>query len=549
MERPSPQPVLFPVPFLIIATVAFAVIVPFFFLGLPSGHDFEFHMNSWMEVVQQWKHGTLLPRWAPLAHYGYGEARFIFYPPLSWILGALLGTVLPWWTVPGAYIWLSLTLSGCSMFLLARQWLGRRDAIFAAALYAANPYYLVTVYWRSAFAELLAGALLPMLFLLLLREKEDGPKIILPLSLLVGAAWLTNVPAAVMVNYSLALLAVMFAITRRSARVLLVSGAAVAVGTALAAFYLVPVVHEQSWVNLEQVLSPGLKPTENFLFTRILDPEHNAFNLLVSMMTTAEMLALAGAVALWARRKKDRTSSWPLLAWAGAAVLLMSPVTAIFWDYLPKLRFVQLPWRWLLCLNVAFALLVSMAWRRWFSRIALCIMLLAVLAAGWRRVQPPWWDTAEDIVDMHEAQIDSLQDNLQDGPGYEGTDEYVPIAADPYEIKQAAPRVVFEGDGKAQVQVPRWTALQREVRVNAETPGALVLRLFNYPAWHVEVNGRVVQAETREVTGQMMVPVEAGASDVKITFVHTGDQAVGAGISVVAALCIAAFVAARRKRH
>ena len=41
----------------------------------------------------------------------------------------------------------------------------RRDAIFAAVLYAVNPYHLVIVYWRSAFAELLASCLVPLLLL------------------------------------------------------------------------------------------------------------------------------------------------------------------------------------------------------------------------------------------------------------------------------------------------------------------------------------------------------------------------------------------------
>ena len=100
---------------------AFAVLLPTFFLGIPSGHDFEFHINSWMEVLSQWRLGILYPRWAALAHFGYGEARFIFYPPASWMLGAALGSFLPWKIVPGVYEWIALTLSGCSMFLLARR--------------------------------------------------------------------------------------------------------------------------------------------------------------------------------------------------------------------------------------------------------------------------------------------------------------------------------------------------------------------------------------------------------------------------------------------
>jgi hypothetical protein len=58
------------------------------------------------------------------------------------------------------------------MFLLARPYLARADAIFAAALYAANPYHIVIVYWRSACAELLAAALLPLLLLAVLRSEK-----------------------------------------------------------------------------------------------------------------------------------------------------------------------------------------------------------------------------------------------------------------------------------------------------------------------------------------------------------------------------------------
>jgi len=144
-----------------IAVAAFAVEVPFFFLGTPSGHDLEFHLYSWLDVLGQWKQGIAYPRWAALAHFAYGEPRFIFYPPASWTLGALLSAIFPWVVVSEIYIWLALLAAGVSMFLLARQWLDRRDATFAAVLYAVNPYHLLIVYWRSAFAELLAAALLP----------------------------------------------------------------------------------------------------------------------------------------------------------------------------------------------------------------------------------------------------------------------------------------------------------------------------------------------------------------------------------------------------
>ena len=209
------------VPLLAVCGAAFAVEVPFFFFGTPSGHDVEFHLYSWLDVLAQWKQGVLFPRWASMAHFAYGEPRFIFYPPASWTLGALLSAVVPWSVASAVYIWIVLALAGVSMFVLARRWLDRRDAIFAAVFYAVNPYHLVIVYWRSAFAELLASCLLPLLLLLLLKAKDEGRRMIVPLALVLAAAWLTNAPAAVMMHYSLALLLVLFAWQKRSGRILL----------------------------------------------------------------------------------------------------------------------------------------------------------------------------------------------------------------------------------------------------------------------------------------------------------------------------------------
>ena len=69
-------------------------------------------------------------------------------------------------------------------------------------------------------------------------------------------------------------------------------------------------------------------------------------------------------------------------------------------------------------------------------------------------------------------------------------------------------------------------------------PDNLALHLFNYPAWYVEVNGRLVQTSAREVTGQMLVPVQAGANRVEIRFVRTWDRTLGAWISLIALILI-----------
>jgi len=526
-------------------------IAPFFWWGSASGHDFEFHMNSWMEVLAQWKHGIVYPRWAALAHWGFGEARFLFYPPASWTLGAALGAALPWPMVPGAYCWIALMLAGTAMYRLARQWLAPRDALFAALFYALNPYHLLIVYWRSAYAELLASALLPLLLLCVLRlfPRESEPvRPILGLSLTLAAAWLTNVPAAVMIHYSAAGLVLVLtareAVRARSwspliCRPLLRTTLAVVLGAGLASFYLVPAIYEQKWVDLTQVLSPGVRPQDNFLFTNTADPDHNRFNLLVSMLALAEIGALL--FAIWASWQKKPVfavtpgspvpchptqshAPWMLIsAWGLGSAFLMLSLSNLFWQHLPKLRFAQLPFRWLLCLNAALAMLLAMAAKRWTSRLLVPAVLLGVLIAAGHRTQPPWWDTADDIREMTDA--------FDDETGYEGIEEYVPAGADLDQLNKSLPRISDEAGAPVPARILAWLQTEKHFVVHASRPENLDLHLFNYPAWQVTVNGRSAPTETAHPTGILVIPILEGSNDVWVRFRRTLDRTIGNAIS------------------
>ncbi len=526
---------LFPRPFLIIAGVAFAVICPFFLLGILAGHDFAFHMNSWMEVAAQWKQGIIYPRWAALANYGYGEPRFIFYPPISWMLGALLGNIFPWKLVPGVYIWISLALSGCSMFCLARTWLGRRDAIFAAALYATNPYYLVIIYWRSDFAELLAGALLPLLMLFLSQAPEKGSRPLVFLSLIVAGAWLTNAPVAVMVNYLVALLTVSIAVSRRSLRAVAVGISAVVLGAGLAGFYILPAAYEQRWITIGQILASGFRPLDNFLFTATGDIGHDAFNRLLTMVALTEM-AIVALGLLFVRRPRaiPKGSLVLLLMLSVTTSLLMFSVTSPLWTFLPKLQFLQFPWRWLLCLSVVFALVVASAWPSTIVRVALYVGMIAMLTFGAWRIQRPWKDSGADIARMAEMQ--------RGGRGYKSRPEYLPIAADLTTVDQNATLASFVGNGETCIEAQTWSAENKIIVLNSSQPGRVALRLFNYPGWRAYVNERPVQIEALATTGQISIWVPPGEAQIRLKFQSTFDRLWGAAISALVFVALAFYL-------
>ncbi|SPF32101.1 conserved membrane hypothetical protein [Candidatus Sulfotelmatobacter kueseliae] len=526
-----------------IALAAVAVEIPFFFNGMPSGHDVEFHLYSWLEVLSQWKLGVFFPRWAAWANLGYGEPRFLFYPPASWMLGSLISAVFPWRLAAAVYIWSVLVLAGASMFLLVRRWFDRRDAIFAAALYAVNPYHLVVVYWRSAFAELLASCLVPLLLLLVLKAAEEGWRVLVPLSLLLAAAWLTNAPAAVMIHYSLALLVLILAWQRRSLRLLLIGASAVALGACLSAFYLFPAIYEQKWINIAEAISSGSRPQDNFLFIHTTDPDHDAFNRIISWVAVLEIaVVLTAAWAAKAWRAKNRQLWNALFVWAATSSVLMFPLTALLWKFLPKLVFMQFPWRWLLCLSLMFSIFLTVGVRRWWVRTAICVVTIAIIVVAWQRIQPPWWDNVADLREM--------QDNMSDGIGYEGVDEYTPVGADPSTIDKDVPQVAVDGAARATIQVLHWGPEFKLFTAEMSAPDQLALHLFRYPAWQAQVNGRVVETAARPDTGQMLVPVAAGMNRVQVILLRTWDRTVGGWTSLIAAVSIGiwALLVSRRRR-
>ncbi|HEY6369715.1 MAG TPA: 6-pyruvoyl-tetrahydropterin synthase-related protein [Candidatus Sulfotelmatobacter sp.] len=526
-------------PLVAIAGAAFAVEIPFFFFGTPSGHDVEFHLYSWLEVLAQWQHGIFYPRWAALAHFGYGEPRFVFYPPASWTLGALLSAIFPWTVASCVYLWIVMVVAGSAMFVLARRWLDRRDAIFMAVLYAVNPYHLVIVYWRSAFAELLASCLVPLLVLYVLKAVEDSWRAMVPLALVLAASWLTNAPAAVMIHYSLALLVVFLAWQRRSVKLLVAGAGAVALGAGLAAFYLLPAIYEQRWIDIAQAVSAGSRPADNFLFIHTTDADHDAFNRIVTWLAVWEMVVIV--VGAWAARRwrEAQREVWNVLVgWAIACSVLMFSVTALLWKVLPKMQFMQFPWRWLLCLSMVFSLLFTVGLRRWWWRAAVVAVSILVIVGAWRYAQAPWWDTVADLREM--------QDNMATGAGYEGTDEYTPVGAEPGAIDKQARTITVEGPTQASIHVQRWDAESKTFTADMSAADQVALRLFRYPAWRVEVNGRVVETAARAETGQMLVPLGAGMNRVEIRFVRTWDRAAGGWISFFTAIAVMVWMAMSR---
>jgi len=574
---------------LLAAAVATA---PLRLYNFSCGHDFDFHLVSWLDALRSWKLGMLDPHWTASPNYGAGEPRFIFYPPLTWILGAALGTVFDWMAVPYILTFLLLAATGFATRALARQVMGDGPATLAGCFALFSGYALFTVYERSAYAELSGGFWIPVLLLFILREGQRGrlddislfkrtfAGSAIPLTVVVAGCWLSNAPVGVMASYLLAAVALAVAILSRSLIPVLRAIVGATLGLGLAAFYLVPAAWEQRWVAIRQATDdPGLLIENSFLFGRHRIQgleQHNLELWKVSAVGVAMIgVALIGVLICRRRRRLPGDRSWwvPLALIPVAVLLLQLPLSLFVWNLLPKLRFLQFPWRWLLVVEAPMAIFVANAiwmttrWRRNLILAASCFVFLGstgfAALAFYQNCDP------EDSV---AAQVGAFVT----GKGSEGTDEYAPPEADNSLVATDLPAACLVANPAMQLGggdpdlTPQWTPEQgsclatfpfdaatginllqhRRVTAATSQAGFLVLRLREYPAWSVRVNGAEVAARPVRQDGLMVIPVPAGPISVSVDWTTTNDVRIGRWISFVAILLVAMLdLLVRRRAH
>ena len=554
-------------PALLLSIASLMVVLPLVVDGCSCGHDFDFHLVSWFEAAAQFRAGTLLPHWAYSPGWNAGEPRFVFYPPLSWVLGALLGMVLPWAAVPVTYTWLALTAAGWGMYRLGRVVAGEGAALLAAMVYVSNPYMLFTAYERTAYAELLAAAWIPLLLAAALRARVRMLGIAMPVALL----WLTNAPAAVMGCYALGLVGVLRVGMdwRRDGRgvglkLAWQTAAGVGLGLGLAAFYVVPAAYERRWVEIAMVMVEGMRYSDNFLFHHTSDPLHDEVLRTASWIAVG-MLGATAAVLGWAGIRKtgirgqgsgiregdlapldahlwrDETAPkmghpelWiVLVALAGAIGVLLTTLSAGVWRVAPELAFLQFPWRLLAVLAPVLGVGIALVAVRVRVRPAAGLGLVLVAALSWPAVRA--FRQECDPEDTVQARLAVFRAKA----GTDPTDEYTPQNDDNDVLRHDDPPFWLGAD--ADTAPPKGMAAGPVAGRFTVVSGAtqmLVLNLRAYPAWRVRVNGVLVRPQGDRADGLIAVSVPAGRDRVEIAYGRTEDEAVGMGISGMSVLVL-----------
>jgi len=481
-------------PALVVALMAMLLLAPALVLGTLISHSSPQNLTWAGQFSEQFRAGTLYPRWMSESFDGLGSPTFYFYPPLPFWIDALV-SVLTFNVLSVPYRLavtsvLILWASGLTM----RAWLlrttGNRTADLLGALaYMAAPYHLLDYYMRGAFAEFTAYALLPLIVLAirLIADRRRAGLVLLTLSY--GGLLMSHLPTALLASVTVIPAYVLFRAWRLGERravagMLLRCLMGGALGIGLAALYLVPALELQDWISADELWTSFYRVENWFVLApeRWVDP---------ATMRAIASLALAAAVlgvGLWivllqmpaGDMRRQEFGFW--IAICLVCLALMVGLVPWFWE-LPLLLKVQFPWRLMvvaefaaitaLCLTPFGAVRPRVAYIFIAAAVALAPGAVLIVTDAAARIDFTWRSRPLDRHDVKEYQPRGYK---------QAGSRYADLGLEPLKDVPAisctpAARICRGENG-------RFGAMR--ITVDSDAPTKVVLRRFFFPAWQVD---------------------------------------------------------------
>src|SRR5262245_9626461 len=520
--------------------------------------DLSLHYHITRSYMRSFEEGDLLPRWAGLLDGGNGDAFFTFYPPLSYLLSAILMKVagINALTSLKLVTVLIIFIAQAGAYRFARTFFNRRGSLVASVLYVALPAYSLISLKLSFFANAFALSFVPFALLgahkLLIGKRHASGLTFFALGMS-GIVLSHNITTYLCgIVFALMTLLYLQQVGWRGVARLVGAGFLV---FALTAFFLIPLLTEMKWVRT------GLQVDRHdyhdyFLFAKVQEGSQyrkmwSSLNLGVSYITVAQtsMTFLVCLVCLPILRKRSLLALPVSFGFAITTftLIISSPWSNILWQYLPGLNFIQFPWRFLPFVSLGCGLVIAAAFTpqpdnqsswRMLRPVHRALISFLLTWMGIANVYFTW-----TIVRMEASEITKEQvARLLDSPDVEklpfdamnrldNRDDSLPNAykANQYYFRPNTAELILyppatEPGGltlltqQGQVKSQRLCNQQREFVVECKDPTKARIETYYYPHWIARLDGNEIPINLESETGRMLIDLPAGTHNLAIAF-------------------------------
>lgn len=523
--------------------LAFSILIiwPLFPRGLFFHHD-DLQVMRIYEMRQCFADFQIPCRWVPDMGYGNGFPLFNYYSAFPYYIGAVLSYVMGYINSTKALFFIPLVLGGVSMFLLAQKLFGKQAGFLAGMLYLYAPYRALDSYVRGAIAESFALAIIPLVFYFFLNiiEKPDRKNLVWG-SLSLSAFLLSHniMTMLFMPFFGVWILIHLYLQRWQSWKPVLIS---FILGSALSAFFLVPIFLETNLVQADTLTSGGSNFRTHFVGVGqlFLDRSWGYGGSIFGPGDTISFqvgwplwwfAALAVPVLLFTLKKNLKISLVGifLLIMFAVSVFMQHNQSAVIWEAINPLRFTQFPWRFLSLSIFSGALLGGFVFHHFnfrFKNIILWASIISIVFLNWSYFQPREFYTW--INDQNK-----LEDPLWEIQQKAGILDYLPIDSEEPQGRAPDNIEVISGSATGTNYIPRSNKFS--VDIDVETNSEIQIPIFDFPFWTVYSNGNLIKHNNDNIWGRIAFNLPPGTYRITGVLKNTWARVLGNTITLIAA--------------
>lgn len=516
-------------------------------LRLPYQNDTLVHLRWAEQFRMALSEGWLLPRWAAASLGGLGDPTLLYYQPLFYYINsafAALGLRAEYALMFAAMV--PFVLLGAVVYLLLLRKYQNRHALLGATFIVACPVPFFVATSMGAFPWALS---LPFGLLFAAESARQMPRMG-RLAVLLCLICLSHMLSGLMALAAVGLARLVFAFPRRANLAPNLHWAAgVALGLALAGFFLFPAITQLHLINPDGwVHGANFDWRRAFAFPTFTLAQYGFrwFALQLPFAFAALLVAILVVVPF----AGPHDTPGKLLARrlgmvALAALALGSELAYPLYALVGPMQKLQFPYRFvllaMLLANVALVIMLNEgAWSRWRPWLrAACVGLVLVQLAMTAHLQ---WGLVRQGKALPSREVFMS--------GRFGQPEYVPAVRGPA-WRQYLDAGKFDGEC-ARLQIACGSTVQRShdfaTQVTNATAVSLRLPLLAFPAWRVEVDGRAVPLVADPATGLVQVTLAPGTHTVTTGWSRMPAENIGWAITGSAVVLLLGGAAWRRRR-
>ncbi len=500
---------------IILLIILGAFTVPMLNPGIPKSHDGEVNIARFAAYDKAFADRHIPPRWAGDLNYRFGSPVFNFFYPLPGYLSAAISPLgLSYENRFKILISVSFILAGLHFFWWMKQHVADEYAFLGALIYGLLPYHFLNLYIRGDIGELVALAVIPLIFLSADRNSKRISAF--SFSALSGTTALLILAHNGISLIFLPVIILYTAVSAGTGKKGFGNFTAVLFGLALASWFWLPALTEQKYTHAALFIGDMYK--QNFVTpiqliwstwgngAAVADPQG-----LSPQLGILPVLLLILSVFYFNHRTAHSKRILFFLGITTIALFMMISSSSSIWRALPMLQKLQFPWRMMALASFAAACAITLSLPKFGRRtVILCLLPLVCLFSL------PMATAIPEVITHSDEYYKSYN-----GPtDFHGQSSTVWSAGNPAAPPEHALQVV---EGNSEIRELYRSTIEHRYSIHTTLPSKLVESTLYYPGWTVTANGIPVPIEFQDpaARGLITFPLSSGEYSVSIKFGET----------------------------